>query len=84
MLPPKFDVLDPARMGTEKFKVVLPDGEGGTAQMDNRVLRVKHGGKQVSLVSMTPEERAKQRLIQNIVVILIGIALMAIAFTILM
>ena len=84
LLPPKFDVLDPARMGSEKFKVVLPDGQGGVAQMDNRVLRVKHEGKQVSLVSMTPEQQARQRLIQNIVAILIGIVIMAIAFTILM
>ena len=71
-------------MGTEKFKVVLPDGQGGVAQMDNRVLRVKHEGKQVSLVSLTPEQQARQRLIQNIVAILIGIVIMAIAFTLLM
>jgi len=84
LLPPKFNVLDPAKMGNEKFKIVLPDGQGGMAQMDNRVLRVKHAGKQVSLVTMTPEQRAKKRLIQNIVAILLGVAIMAIAFTILM
>ena len=67
----------------DNFKVFLPDGQGGTAQMDNRVLRVKHGHKEVSLVSMTDEQRARQRLIQNIIAIVIGIVVMALAFTIL-
>ena len=69
--------------GNENFKVFLPDGEGGTAQIDNRVLRVKHGAKEVSLVSMTDQQRSRQRLIQNIVAIVIGIIIMALAFTIL-
>lgn len=88
LLPPVFDVLDPARMGVRRgnddFKVFLPDGEGGTAQMDNRILRVKHGEKEVSLVSMTDEQRARQRLIQNIIAIVVGIVVIALAFTILM
>ena len=69
--------------GNENFKVFLPDGGGGTAQIDNRVLRVKHGAKGVSLVSMTDQQRSRQRLIQNIVAIVIGIIIMALAFTIL-
>lgn len=70
--------------GNEDFKVFLPDGKGGTAQLDNRILRVKHGAKEVSLVSMTDKQRARQRLIQNIIAIVIGIAVIALAFTILM
>lgn len=70
--------------GNENFKVILPDGQGGMAQVDNRVLRVKHGQREVSLVSMTPKEKARKRLIQNIITIAIGIVVLAIAFAILM
>ena len=68
----------------ENFKVFLPDGKGGTAQIDNRILRVKHGEREVSLVSLTDEQRARQRLIQNIIAIVVGIAVIALAFTLLM
>lgn len=88
LLPPVFDVLDPTRMAVgrtnENFKVFLPDGKGGTAQIDNRILRVKHGEREVSLVSLTDEQRARQRLIQNIIAIVVGIAVIALAFTLLM
>ena len=87
LLPPVFDVFDPERVGVAKdgdnFKVFLPDGKGGTAQIDNRILRVKHGEKEISLVSMSDKQRAKKRLIQNVIAILIGIAVIALAITIL-
>ena len=88
LLPPVFDVLDPTRMavgkGKENFKVFLPDGKGGTAQIDNRILRVKHGEKEVSLVSLNDKQRARQRLVQNVIAIVIGIVVIALAFTLLM
>lgn len=88
LLPPKFTVFDPNRVrvgsGNEKFKVVLPDGKGGTAQLDNRILRVSHGDEKVALVSLTEQQRARRNLIQNIIAILIGIGVMALAFFLLM
>ncbi len=87
LLPPRFDVLDPTRFsqgGQEQFKVVLPDGKGGIAQLDSRVLRVEHEGEKVALRMLTAEEKKRRRLIQNIVAILIGIAVIAIAFSILL
>ncbi len=87
LLPPRFDVLDPTRFsqgGQEQFKVVLPDGKGGIAQLDSRVLRVEHEGEKVALRMLTTEEKKRRRLIQNIVAILIGIAVIAIAFSILL
>ncbi len=87
LLPPKFTAMDPGRLrvnvGGDQFKIMLPDGKGGMAQMDNRVLHVKHGEEKVSLISLTPSQKARRRLIQNIIAILIGIAVMALAFTIL-
>jgi len=87
LLPPRFDVLDPSRMRAKaeknQFKVLLPDGKGGMAQVDQRVVRVEHEGERVSLVVMTPEQRSRRRLIQNIIAIIIGIALMALAFSML-
>ena len=85
LLPPRFDVLDPNRLsvgsGNRDFKILLPDGDGGAKQFDQRVMRVEHDGEQVALVSMTPEQRRRRRLIQNIIAIAIGIIIMAIAFT---
>jgi DNA-directed RNA polymerase subunit RPC12/RpoP len=87
LLPPRFDVLDPTRMrlstGKDQFKVFLPDGKGGTQQVDQRLVRVEHEGEQVSLVAMTEKEKRRRRLIQNIVAIVIGIIIMAIAFQLL-
>ena len=87
LLPPKFDVLDPENLNfsstNSQNKIVLPDGKGGTAQLDQRVLRVEHGGQQVSLVALTPQQKRRKRLIQNCVMIVIAIAVMAIAFSIL-
>ncbi len=84
LLPPLFNVLDPSRMrgkaGTEQFQVVLPDGKGGMQQVDNRVVRVEHGGEKVSLVTMTQKEKSRRRLIQNIIAIVIGIIVLGVAF----
>ena len=84
LLPPRFDVLDPTRIsqaGQDQFKVVLPDGKGGIAQLDNRVLRVEHDGEKVALRMLTEKQKQRRRLIQNIIAILIGIAAIAITFT---
>lgn len=87
LLPLRFDVLDPTRMrfdkGKDQFKVLLPDGEGGTKQFDQRLLRVKHEGEHVALVAMTEQERQRRRLIQNVIAIVIGIIIMGIAFMLL-
>ncbi|MEM7783039.1 MAG: hypothetical protein AAF623_06780 [Planctomycetota bacterium] len=87
LLPPTFDVLDPKNLnmqsGPEKFKIFLPDGNGGTAQLDKRVLRVEHDGEQISLVAMTPEQRKRRRLIQNVIMVLIAVVAMAITFLVL-
>ena len=69
--------------GKDQFKVFLPDGKGGTQQVDQRLVRVEHEGEQVSLVAMTENEKRRRRLIQNIVAIVIGIIIMAIAFQLL-
>ncbi len=86
-LPPRFDVLDPSRMrlktGKGQFQVILPDGNGGMKQIDQRLVRVEHEGTQVALVAMTEKEKKRRRLIQNIVAIVIGIIIMAIAFSLL-
>ncbi|MFT7629360.1 MAG: hypothetical protein ACI87E_000358 [Mariniblastus sp.] len=87
LLPPLFEALDPTRLGNQSgadaFKVMLPDGEGGTKQVDQRVVRVEHGGMQVSLVAMTQAEKRRRKLIQNIIAIVIGIIVLAVAFTLL-
>jgi hypothetical protein len=87
LLPPRFDVLDPARMrlnmGQDQFKVFLPDGKGGTKQFDRRLMRVEHDGEKVELVAMTEKQRQRRRLIQNIIAVIIGIIILTIAFSLL-
>ncbi len=84
LLPPRFDVLDPSRLKMSReeseFKVLLPDGDGGTTQVDNRVVRVSHAGEQVSLVASSDKEKSRRRLIQNVIAILIGVLVLAGAF----
>ena len=84
LLPARFDVLDPSRLKLSReeseFKVFLPDGDGGTKQVDNRVVRVSHAGEKVSLVASSDKEKSRRRLIQNVVAILIGIVILAGAF----
>jgi len=84
LLPPQFDVLDPAMIalntGNKQTKVLLPDGKGGTKQVDRRLVRVEHAGEQVSLMTMSEKERNRRRMIQNLIAIVIGIIIMAIAF----
>lgn len=84
LLPPRFDVLDPSQLGIKsgksQFKVLIPDGKGGMAQVDRRVVNVDHDGERVSLVVMTPEQKRRRRIIQNSIAILIGIIVMWLAF----
>jgi hypothetical protein len=47
------------------------------------VVRVEHGGMRVSLVAMTQAEKRRRKLIQNIIAIVIGIIVLAVAFTLL-
>lgn len=89
LLPPRFDVLDPLRMrprnsGNDQYKVFLPDGDGGTKLVDQRLVRVEHEGSQVSLRAMTEKEKQRRRWIQNLIAIVIGIIIMAIAFWLLL
>ncbi len=86
LLPPRFDVIDPTRLKfseTDDCKVLLPDGAGGNQPFDQRILRVEHQGEKVSLVALTPKQRMRRRVISNLVAILIGIIIIAIAFTVL-
>ena len=84
LLPPQFNVLDPELIalntGSKQTKVLLPDGKGGTKQVDRRLVRVEHAGEQVSLLTMSEKERSRRRMIQNLIAIVIGIIIMAIAF----
>jgi DNA-directed RNA polymerase subunit RPC12/RpoP len=86
LLPPRFDVADPTRIrvhNAPNFKILLPDGAGGLKQIDQRIVRVEHDGQKVSLVALTPQQRMRRRIITNAIAILVGIAILAIAFTLL-
>ena len=83
LLPPRFNVADPSQIRVndqDDFKVLLPDGSGGTTQFDQRVLHVQHEGEKVSLVALTPQQRLRRRFVSNAIAILVGIAILALAF----
>ena len=81
LLPPTFDVYDPERLNVtvsrDDNKVILPGADGGTTRIDKRIVHVDHGGEKVSLVVLSPEQRERRRMIQNLIVIGIGVALIA-------
>ena len=51
--------------------------------MDDRIVRVQVGDKKVTLLKLTPEQKARRRFISNLLTILLAIACMALAFWIL-
>ena len=83
LLPPRFEVADPTRIRVGSLpdnKILLPDGEGGLKQVDQRIVQVEHRGQKVSLVALTPKQRIRRRIITNMIAILIGIAILWMAF----
>ncbi len=89
-LPPKFTAVDPDEKvqgnlrGENDHNVILPDGEGGFQRIDSRVVHVERDGKKVQLYSAPKEKKERKRFLQNILAIGIGIALLAIAFYLLL
>jgi len=87
LLPPRFEIEDTTRIrasAADDFKVVLPDAEGGLKQFDQRILHVEYGGEKVSLIATTPEEQQRRRTINNLISIVIGIVILAVAYWLLM
>ncbi len=83
LLPPRFDVEDPVRLRIRDqldFKISLPDGKGGTQQIDQRILRVDHGGEKIALIALSPQQKLRRRIISNFIAIIVGIAILALAF----
>ena len=87
LLPPKFQVDDPEQLAVAvtktNHKILLPDGKGGVSRIDDRVVRIQHGQEKVTLLTLTPQQKARRRFIVNLVTILLAIACMALAFWIL-
>jgi len=76
LLPPKFLIAD---IESNENAVVLPAAGGGTQVVDTSEIRVTHEGRSVTLMVLTPEERARTRLIENILALVIAGIMLAIA-----
>ena len=76
LLPPKFLVPD---IEADENAVVLPTAAGGFQVVDKTEVRVMHEGRAVKLVSLSPEELKRVRLIENLVALLIAGIMLAIA-----
>ena len=76
LLPPKFLVPDIER---DQNAVVLPAVGGGFQVVDKTEVRVMHEGRAVKLVSLSPEELKRVRLIENLVALLIAGIMLAVA-----
>ena len=87
-LPAPFQVEDPARMTyaqtRQHNKILLPDAQGGTRQIDQRIVTVEYKGERVELVARTPEEQVRYRRRITIISMIIGLIFIAIAFAILL
>lgn len=86
LLPPKFTVIDPdervfrAGNRTNEHQVILPDGKGGFQKVDSRVVHVERDGAKLQLYSAPKKKKERNRLVQNIIAILIGIGVLTAAF----
>ena len=76
LLPPKFLVAD---IEADQNAVVLPSAGGGFQVVDKTAVRVMHEGRTVELVSLSPDELKRVRLIENLVALLIAAVMLAIA-----
>ena len=76
LLPPKFLVSD---IEADDNAVVLPAAGGGFQVVDKTEVHVMHEGRAVKLVSLSPEELKRVRLIENLIALLIAAIMLAIA-----
>ena len=76
LLPPKFLVPD---IEADVNAVVLPTAGGGLQVVDKTEVRVMHEGQSVKLVSLSPEELKRVRLIENLVALVIAAIMLAVA-----
>ena len=81
LLPPKFLVGD---IEANENAVVLPSATDGTQVVSRTEVTVSHGGQTVKLVTSSPEELRRIRLIENVVAIVIAAIMLAIAVWVLL
>lgn len=77
ILPPRFDVPDPARFPSRlgAAEVILPDGEGGYQSVDANIVTITHNGEVYHLKRLTPEQRRRRNTIHNSIAIAIAVLL---------
>ena len=76
LLPPRFDVPDPARFPSRRGEeVILPDGAGGYQSVDANIVTITHNGEVYHLKRLTPEQRQRRRLIHNTIAICVAVVL---------
>ena len=76
LLPPKFLVPD---IEADANAVVLPSAGGGFQVVDKTAVRIIHEGRPVELVSLSPEELKRVRLIETLVALVIAGIMLVIA-----
>ena len=81
LLPPKFLVAD---IEANENAVVLPSATDGTQVVSRTEVTVSHGGQTVKLVTSSPEELRRIRLIENLVAVVIAGIMLAIAVWVLL
>ena len=88
LLPPRFDVINPdlpalRRYAATDHQVLLPDGMGGIKKVDDRIVKVKQGDREINLVSLSPAELRRRRQFQNVTFMIGGAIILAIIFALL-
>ena len=84
LLPPKFlagSSTAPSALGPNELR--LPNSEGGSDSIDDRVVKIQHKGQVIELVKLTDEQRKRRRLIYNSIAIALGIGMLWLAYQIL-
>ena len=81
LLPPKFLVAD---IEANENAVVLPSATSGTQVASRSEVTVSHNGKTIKLVTSSPEELRRIRLIENLIALVIAGIMLAIAVWVLL
>ena len=81
LLPPMFLVAD---IEANENAVILPSATDGTQVVSRTEVTVSHGGQTIKLVTSSPEELRRIRLIENVVAVVTAAIMLAIAVWVLL
>lgn len=87
LLPPKFQTVT-SGLGSEQAsdtpgRIVLPSSDGGVVSVDANTVRIVEDGESIELKILPAAKKRQRRALRNTLAILIGLAILGVAFFVL-